>query len=438
MSKESDFTRVYPHAAAIDVGSETFFVSTGAGTVKSFGTLTFQINVLRDYLKEEAIEHVAIDATGVYWFSLYDVLEDSGFKVCLIHGGHAKNMPGRKTDVLDCQWYQQLFSHGLLRSCFVPNDAIRKLRSYNRLRQDHIRTAASNVQHMQKALTLMNIRLHNVISQLNGVSGMRIVKAILEGERNAERLADLCDKQIQKKRHLVIASLEGNYREEHLFALRQALASYEFYQARIAECDRKIEALLSEMTQDLDEPEFKTKTKKIRANHPDIKDLHRYMVKMAGGRDIAAVCGLTDAAVLKLIGETGTDMSPWPHEKHFTSWANLAPGADNSGKRKRNKRRGGHTKVGQILRECAMSVGRSKDTALGAFYRRIAARRGAPIAIVATARKLAVLYYRLLKYGFDYVEVGLQEYQKHYEAQQRRYLEKQARKLGFTLLPVAT
>ena len=430
--------QIHAHAAGIDVGSESIFISVGPDQVRQFDTFTASLEQARDYLIEQGITSVAMEATGVYWVALYELLEASGLEVIVVNGAHVKNVPGRKSDVLDCQWLQQLHRHGLLRGSFIPDEAMRRLRTYVRLRDDHIEMGASHIQHMQKALDLMNIKLHEVISQIHGVSGLRVIEAILSGERDPERLAELCEAQIlKKKRARVIASLVGTYKEEHLFALAQALTAWRFYQDQICACDREIERHLEELTRDIDPPATLNKPKAIRHHKPQVKDLHLKMMKLTAGRDAAQLCGFTDLTLMKIIAEVGTDMSAWPTEKHFTSWLGLAPGSHQSGKRRRRRRLRHQSRVGQIFRQSAQSIARSKHLALGGFYRRVKAKRGAPIAIVATARKLAILFYNLMRYGKEYVETGLLRYEEQQREQRMKYLKKQAFKLGFDLVAVS-
>ena len=435
MAHAKKIRKITPHTAGIDIGTEKIFVCVEGQPVRSFDTFTATLHQARDYLLEHAIETVAMEATGVYWIPLYEILEAAGLEVCLVNGAHVKNVPGRKSDVMDCEWIQELHSYGLLRASFIPDAEIRGLRCYVRLRQDHIEMAASHIQHLQKALDLMNLKLHRVISQIQGKSGLAIIEAIVAGEREAEVLVELCDRRIlNRKREAVLASLEGPYRAEHVFALKQALECYRFYQEKLLECDRMIEALLEEMTAEMAVPDVVKPPKAMRHNAPDIADLHVRLLQLTGGQDLAHLVGLTDHTVMKLLSETGTDISKWPTEKHFTSWAGLAPGSDQSGKRRRRRRRRHKNRVGQIFRECAQSVGQSKHLALGGFHRRLRARRGVRVATVATARKLAVLYYRMLKYGFAYVEQGLQAYEQQYQQQQIRYLRKKAKALGFEVV----
>ena len=424
---------IHPHAAGIDLGADAIFIAVEAQPVCEFATFTEALHQARDYLVAHRIKTVAMEATGIYWIPLFDLLEAAALEVCLVNGAHVKNVPGRKSDVLDCQWLQQLHSYGLLRPSFVPPDQIRQLRTYLRLRDDHIGLGAMHIQHMQKALELMNIKLHRVISQIHGVSGLRVIEAILAGERDAERLAGLCDAQILKrKRTQVVASLRGNFAAEHLFALKQALTGWRFYQDQIRDCDVEIEVLLEAMTADL--PEGMQPPKPIRHHKPQVKELHTKLMTLTQGRDAAQLPGMTDLTLLKLIAEVGLDMSRWPSAKHFTSWLGLSPGIHQSGKRRRRRKRRVKNRAGQIFRESAQSLARSKHVALGGFYRRVKAHRGSGVAIKAVARKLAVLFYNLLRYGIDYVEEGLQAYERRHKREMIRSLQRRAKALGLQVV----
>ena len=426
---------IHPRAAGIDIGADSIFIAVEDQPVVSFETFTDALHQARDYLLAQHIETVAMEATGIYWLPLYEMLEAASIEVFLVNGAHVKNVPGRKSDVLDCQWIQQLHSCGLLRKSFIPEATIRQLRTYLRLRDDHIELGAMHIQHMHKALELMNLKLHRVISQIQGKSGLRIVEAILAGARDAEVLVGLCDGQILKhKRTEVIRSLQGSYQAEHLFALEQALAAWRFYQQQIQQCDQKIEVLLEEMTAALEEPEEIQPPKPIRHNKPQIADLHTKLMKITGGRDASQLPGLTDLTLLKLIAEVGTDMSRWPTAKHFVSWLGLSPGVHQSGKRRRRRRSRRKSRAGQIFRESAQSLGGSKYLALGGFYRRLRAKRGPAIAIVATARKLAIMFYNVLRYGMAYVEEGLHRYEQRYKQQMIRNVQRRAKALGLQVV----
>jgi heme-degrading monooxygenase HmoA len=390
-------------------------------------------------VKSKGVDSVVMETTGIYWWPIYEMYTSNGLEVYIVNACHAKNVPGRKTDVLDSEWLRELHTYGLLRSSFVPEANIRKLRVFMRMRQDHIEMAASHVQHMQKNLDAMNIKLHNVISSLTGKSGMAIIEAILTGERDTKKLAMLCKERISpKKIPDVELSLEGSYKEEHLFGLAQALNLWKFYQSKLGECDRKIEELFKSFIKDKPVPQGIKPPKPIsNPNKLDIKGLHEMLMIFTGGKDARQLPGFNDYSLTRVISETGTDMSPWPTEKHFTSWLNLAPFIYSSGKKKKNRKRKIQNRVGQMFREMARSVGNSKYQALVAFYRRIKSRHGARVANKALARKIAVLYYRLMKYGFDYVEQGLEEYEKKYKERSLKSLTKKAQQFGMQLIPIA-
>lgn len=435
----SDIQIIHPNSAGIDIGSEKVFVCVPGHEVLNFDTFTASFQQLVEFLHSAGVKTVAMEATGVYWFSLYELIDAAGIEVCLVNGAHVKNVPGRKSDVSDCQWLQQLHQYGLLRRSFIPDESIRQIRTYVRLREDHLEVRASHIQHIQKALTSMNIRLHQVISQITGVSGMRIIKAILAGKRSPKHLADLCEKQIlNKKREIVELSLEGIYKREHLFALRQAVEAYEFYDRQIATCDAEIGKILKEINDQLPPPENTStlhKAKPTRHNAPDIENLHPMLVTLTGGKDLAIISGLSDLSFLKVIAEIGTDINRWPTVKHFTAWLGLAPNSHRSGKMIKRKTNRAKTKAGQIFREAAQAMSVSKYLALGAFYRRICSRKGPKIANMATARKLAVQVYNLLKHGYEFVEQGVENYNNQLKVRQEKHLKKLADKLGYILSP---
>jgi len=425
-----------PKAAGIDVGSETLHVSIAGDTPQVFGTTTGQLHALRDWLKEHGVHSVAMEATGVYWLCAYEVLEQAGLEVLVVNGKHVKNLPGRKTDLKDCQWIATLHAHGLLRSGFVPPEHIRRLQDYLRLRADHVTLAASHVQHLQKALERMNVKLHDVISSVVGVSGLKVIRAILQGERRPGELLALCDVQIQKKKaDAVKESLRGTWKAEHLFALKQALELWEFYQQKIAECDQQIEVVLRELAgpePQADRP--KAGGKAGGRNTPQIENLHAMLVRLCGGKDATVLPGLADHTLLSLVGEVGTDLSRWKSEKHFTAWCGLPPGSRQSGKRRGNTARQ-RNRAGRLFCVMARSVGRSVDKALGGFYRRLKGRRGGLVANQALARKLAALFWRLMVHGKDYVEEGLKQYETKVAETEARWLRKLAKRHGMVLLP---
>lgn len=424
------------HAGGIDAGSTHFFVAVPDGTVTSFESHTADLTRLRDHLLAHGVTTVAMEATGVYWLCLFEILEAAGLEVCLVNGAHVKNLPGRKSDVQDCQWLQQLHAHGLLRKSFVPAEPIRALRSYTRLRDDHIRTAAMYVQLMQKALDQLNVKLHTVISQLQGASGLAIVRAILAGERDPAKLAALCDVRILKaKRAAVERALHGRWKDEHLFALRHALAGWEFCEAQVKDCDAAIARQLTSLTADLPPANPKGPPPKSGRHHvPAVPHLHAHLLTLSGGADAAQLPGFTPTNWLKLLSEVGPDLSRWPNEKAFAAWLGLSPGKAQSGQKQRRARHRPKTTAGQIFRLAAQSVAKSKYLALGGFYRRLKARTNAAVATVATARKLAVLFYHAMRHGLAYVERGLEAYEEAYRQRQLRYLQKRAAELGLNLV----
>ena len=425
-----------PRAAFVDVGSEHMHVSVAGDEPAVFGTVTSQLHALRDWLKSQGVRSVAMEATGVYWLPLYGVLEAAGFEVRMVNGRQTRNVPGRKTDMKDSQWGATLHMHGLLKAGFVPPSDIRRLQDYLRLRADHVASAGAHVQHMQKALERMNIKLHDVISSLAGMSGLAVVRAIVAGERSPDALLALCDQQIRRaKADAVKEALRGTWEAEHIFALRQAVQSSDHYQQQIAECDRQIQGVLPPLNPDLP-PLPRPKTpKRGGVNSPDIPKLREILAQMCGGRDLTQLPAHTHYSVLRIVGEVGVDLSKWATEKHFTAWTGLAPGNHDSGKRKGHAKRG-RNRTGQLFCMMAQSLVRSKDIALGGFYRRMAARRGGLIATMALARKLAAWYWRTMVKGDDYVEQGLANYDAQVLKTKQRALKRLAKELGQQLVPI--
>jgi transposase len=428
---------INPDAAGIDVGSEKLFVSIAGEEPVVFRTFTNEVCRLRDYLKKNEVKTVAMEATGVYWLYVYAVLEAAGLELVVVNGRYVKNLPGRKTDMSDCQWLATLHAHGLLRGGFVPPAQIRRLQDYQRLRSDHLVGAASQIQKMQQALERMNIKFHDVIRDLTGVSGMKVVKAILEGERQPERLLELCDPQIQKKKkEQVIESLQGVWADEHLFALGQAVAVWEFYQKLLAQCDCQIEAVLKDLAGPPAAPTPETPSgpvKRSGKNAPQIEEFHQLLVRICGGQDATRLPGIADYSWLQLLAETGPELSAWATEKQFQCWCGLTPGTRQSGKRKGSVKRQCN-RAGRIFCLVAQTLYKSVDKGLGGFVRRISRRKGGLVATKALARKIAGLYYRILRYGLEYAEKGLRAYELKYEETERRLLSKLATRQGFKLI----
>ena len=433
---KNKFTVINNNTAGIDIGSRKIFIGIADKPVVSFNTFTDDFLNAVNYLKENNITSVAMEATGVYWISLYDILDQSGFDVILVKADQAKNIPGRKTDVADCQWIQKLHSYGLLRSSFIPPQHIRTLRTFVRQRRTNLQIASDHIRRAHKALELMNVKLQNVITQINGKSGLAILNAIIAGNHNPEELAALCEDSIlKKKKDAVIKSLKGNFSDENVFLLKQALDAYLFYMNQVNDCDKQIEHHLRLITQELPQPAKLKKPKPIRHHKPNIDDLHLKLMKLTGGKDPSQVTGLTDSTLLQIISEVGTDLSRFPTEKHFTSWLGLAPNSHQSGLTNKKKKFKRHTSAGQIFRLAAQAIAQSKHLALTSFYHRIKARKGSLGAIKATARKIAVIFYNVMTKGIDFVEQGIKLYEQKIKERQMKYLQKQAKRFGLILTP---
>jgi transposase len=430
--------RVNLNAAAIDLGATAHFVAVPPGrdseSVRSFGAHTADLHALTQWLKQCAITTVAMESTSNYWVPLFQILEQAGFEVLLCNSRHVKNLPGRKTDVLDCQWLQELHTYGLLSGSFRPEDKVCVVRSYLRHRDNLTKAASAHVQHMQKALTEMNIGLHHVLSDLTGVSGLSIIRSILEGERDTLKLASLKHPYVRKPVEEIAQALEGDYREEHLFALRQALQLYEAYQQHIMACDQQIEAALRAL-----KPAAATEAPPAAKPRKTAKAQADFALKAQlealCGVDLTAVPGMQILSAQILVSEIGLDMSRWATDKHFCAWLRLAPGNRVSGgKRLRSKPHKGHNRAAQILRVCAQAAIQSKS-ALGAFGRRLRGRLDTPKAIKALAHKLARTIYRMLKTGRPYADAGEHYYEEKYRDHVLKQLHKKAAFFGFQLTP---
>lgn len=428
------------NAAGIDVGAEEVYVAVppdrGTQDVRVFPTFTADLRRLSDWLKSCKVDTVAMEATGVFWIPLYEILEERGFRVFLVNARHLKNVSGRKTDVLDCQWMQQLHTYGLLQASFRPPEQIVALCALVRHREMLVQYRSAHIQHMQKALTQMNLRLNNVLSDITGVTGMKIIRAILTGEHNPSVLAQFRDAGCKKSQAEIAKSLEGHYKREHLFALKQAVELYDFYDRKIQDCDTGLE----KMYRDLDSPENsrtpprprRTKPRKNQANF----DLTSALFRMCGVA-LTDIDGLDALTVQKILSETGIYMDPWPTVKHFCSWLHVCP--DNKitgGKVRQTGVQPTKNRASTALRIAAASLHKS-DSALGAFYRRMCARIGAPEAVTATAHKLARIIYYMLKNRTAYHDQGSTYDEQQHRERAIRTLNRQAKKLGFLLIPAA-
>jgi transposase len=445
-------TTVHANAGGIDVGNESHYVAVppdrDANPVREFGCWTAALNQMAEWLKSCRIDTVAMQSTGVYWIALYDILEQHGIRVVLANAQHTKNVPGRKTDVQECQWLMKLHTYGLLRDSFRLAQEIEGVRTIWRLRDRHVKEAGRAVQHMQKALTKMNIQLANVISDINGLSGQEIIAAILKGERDPWKLADLKHYRVRASREEVARSLEGNWREDVLFELQQAVDSYHFSHRQMQECDRKLEGYLGSLpTRMLDipvQPEgalagtSKKKTKKAKkpsGNQPHLElktELNRIC-----GVDLTSIDGIDVMTALTIVSEIGTDVTRFQDETHFASWLGLTPAKDVSGGKTigRGKRKV-KNRVGVTLRTAATTLLKS-DSYLGARYRSL--RRKLPsfsAAVKAMARYLAVLVYRLLTKGQAWVDRGATQFEQRHTEQELASLNFRARVKGFKLIPI--
>jgi transposase len=434
--------RVNLHAAGIDVASGLHAVAVPPGAspdgedVKEFEAFTSDLYAIAMWLKECHVTTVAMESTGVYWIPLFEILESLDFEVHLVDPRQIKRAPGRKTDILDCQWIQQLHTFGLLSSAFRPNEQICALRAFVRQRAMLVKYASYHIQHIHKALEQMNIKLKRVITEVTGVTGMRIIRAILSGERDPQILASLRDGRCKHDRQTIAKSLEGTWRDEHLFSLKQAVELYDTFQTKIRDCDQEIEVYFSRLGGVAERHELGKPTNvRRRRNEPHFdvqKALH-----LISGVDLTRIEAIDANTALKIISEIGTDVSAWPTVKHFASWTSLCPGNNKTGGRQRSGRtRKSANRVAAALRLAARSLWNS-DSALGAYLRRLAARKGMPKAITATAHKLARMVYRMLKYGTEYVVKSQAEYEKQHKERQIRNLKRRAKSLGFEISEVA-
>ena len=433
---------VNPHAAAVDIGATEHWVAVppdrDTQPVRRFGTCTIDLEAIADWLLACDVTTVAMESTGVYWIPLFEVLEARGFQAILIDPRQAQRAPGRPTsDPRDCQWLQRLHAYGLLAAAFRPDEQVCVLRAYLRQRRMLITYASQHIQHMQKALEQMNLKLPEVVSDITGVTGMAIIKAILAGERDPVRLAQLRDRRCQHSEEQIAKALQGTWRAEHLFALRQAVELYEFYHRQLATCDTQIAAHLATFPDQSDGHPLPPKSRKSkRKAHAPRFEVRTPLSRMAGV-DLTALEGIEEETALVILSEIGTDMSRWPSVKHFCSWLGLCPIHKVSGGKVLSRRvRPGANRVAVALRLAAGSLHHSQS-ALGAFFRRLRARLGAPKAITATAHKLARLVYSLLKHGTAYVQQGMEEYEAQYRERKMKAMARQAKAFGYTLVPLA-
>lgn len=441
ISIRDDWEPINPHAAGIDIGSREHYAcvppTPGQKTVRPFGTFTSDLEAMADWFSACGVTSVAMEATGVYWIPVFQILEKRGFDVLLVNARQTKNVAGRKSDVQDCQWIQRLHTYGLLRGSFRPGDAYCVLRAYLRYRDELICARSTQCQHMQKALQQMNVQLHQVLSDVTGVSGLAIIKAILEGQRDPVAMAAMVDRRVRATPETIQKALVGDYRREHLFELKTAFELYHTYEEKIQSCDKQI---VGETACLRDQVDMSVKPlparKEGRAAHKDKmagQDMREWLYKKLGA-DLTAIEGIGVTTALVILTEVGPDLSRFPSEKHFASWLGLCP--DNrisGGKVLSSRTRRVINRVADALRIGATSLERSQS-AMGAFYRRMKARLGAAEAVTATAHKLARLVYRLLKHGEAYVRQGTADYERKFQERKLQALKKNAAALGFELL----
>lgn len=431
-------------AAGLDIGAAEIYAAVpedrATQSVRSFQTFTRDLHALADWLDACGVDTVAMESTGVYWIPIFEILEARGFQVLLVNARHIKNVPGRKTDVLDCQWIQQLHTYGLLQGSFRPADNICALRALIRHRDMLIRYRSSHVQHMQKALHMMNVQLTNVLSDITGVTGMKIIRSIVSGDHDPQKLAHFRDYRCGKSKEEIALALEGNYRTEHLFALQQSLELYDLYSQKIKDCDSQIETMYSAFEPQVDANEKPLKDRKRKrnkpvGNEPDF-DLRLYLYQMTGV-DLTQIDGINALTVQTVISEIGIDMSKWPSGKHFSSWLSVCPYNDvTAGKVIKSGTKKSQNRAAKALRLAARSLSHS-DSYLGASFRRIRARSDAPTAITATAHKLARIIYAMLRDQTEYVDPGADFFEEQYRQRAVKNLKRKAKKLGFTVVPVA-
>ena len=441
-TQSSHLEQINYNAAGIDLGGAEHWVCVPSDraekNVRRFGCFTPDLIAMVDWLIECKVTTVAMEATGVYWIPVFQILEARGLEIKLVNAHHFKTVPGRKTDVKDCQWLQQLHTFGLLSGSFRPENEICVLRSYIRQRDSLIKSASTHVQRMQKALIQMNLHLHKVISDITGLTGMAIIRAIVSGQTNPQVLANLKDPRIKSSTTEIAKALTGDYRLEHLFVLKQELTLYDVYQQQITAIDTEIEKCLATFEpKTLNEPPTtkKKRRKKPSSNHPNF-DLRSSLYRMAGV-DFTSIDGLDALGVQNILSEVGLDPKRFPTVKHFTSWLGLCPGQKiTGGKVKSSKTRPVENRAANAFRMAAFSLTQNRS-ALGAFYRRLRSRLGAPKAITATAHKIARMFYRMWTTAGQYTDPGMDYYEQQYHDRIVKNLQKKAGALGLELVPIS-
>lgn len=436
--KKKGFPMIQPDAAGIDISSREHYVAVNPERhqepIRRFGSFTEDLYAIAAWLKTCQVNTVAMEATGIYWVSLFLVLEEAGFEVLLVNARHVKNVRGKKSDVSDADWIRQLHSCGLLSASFQPDEFTRTLRTYIRHRKNLLEMAATHIRMMQKAMEQMNIKLQNVIADITGKSGQAIIQAIIQGERTPETLIKLLDGRIKASKEEVMRSLQGVWKKENIFELHQSFEMYHLYRSKIIACDTRIKEVLLEQTG----PQIVEKEpirRYVKSNKNNLNFDAKGMLQQITGTDLTEIFGINDSTAIEILCETGFDMNKWPTAKHFTAWLNLAPNNKISGgkvlsskiPRKKNR-------AGQVFKMAAYAVQRSKNW-LAIFYHRIKSKSGAKKAITATARKIAVIFYKMLKDRVMFNPVSIDKYTESFKERQIKKLERQAKSLGLQLAP---
>jgi transposase len=442
-SEELRLEVMHPDAAGIDIGNESHYASVppsrDSQPVREFGCTTAELKAMADWLKQCRIRTVAMQSTGVFWVAVYDILEQAGLEVYLVNARDTRNLPGRKSDVQESQWLMKLHTYGLLRNSFRPTQEIRTMRTYWRQRNDLVQSAARHILRIQKALTQMNLQLANVLTDISGATGQAIIKAILAGERNPHKLAEFRDPRVKASEEQIAQSLEGNWQEDLLFVLKQEHEGYEFCQQQMAECDRQLAQYLQQREDrshgaPLPEEKRKGRLQKKKGNKPQF-DLRGGLFRMTG-TDLTRIDGIDVMTATTVISEAGSDMSKWKTENHFVSWLRLCPDNRISGNKVIGKGRLPTNNPISIALKMAATTLKESKTYLGAQFRRLRTRLGAPIAIKAMAAKLARLVYRMLRYGMQYVDQGAAFYELRHRELQIKRLKAKAEKLGYRVAPI--
>ena len=438
---------IQPNSAGIDLGSREHWVAgppseDGTPNVERFGTTTPELLRLTDWLKEQQIVTVAMESTGVYWIPLFEILDNRGFEVRLANARQISHVPGRKTDMLDCQWLQLLHACGLIRGSFRPSDNICQLRGLIRERNKMVEQRSDWIRRMQKNLDQMNICVHHAVSDITGVTGMAIIRAIVDGERDPHALARLRDSRCRKSEKQIAEELTGNWRTEHLFNLRQALKIYDQFCAIVTDYDSEILTYIATLqppeANDTSAPPPAKKTKAKNISKRGQEPLRQALYRLTGF-DLTTIDGIGVDTATVIVSELGLDFTTFPDESHFVSYLRLAPNLSiSAGKKVPSKFKATTcTRVSTALRMAALTL-RNSNTSLGAFYRRVSRRKGASVAVFATARKLAQLIYRLVRYGQVYVDAGTQAYENRFNQRRLKFYTKALNNMGYNVEPLAT